>query len=45
MADLTINRSFDAPPEKVFAYISQTEHLLKWWGPEGMTLARTRAGV
>ncbi len=36
MPDLTITRHFDAPPERVFAFISKTEHLLKWWGPEGM---------
>ncbi len=36
MSDLTMTRQFDAPPEKVFAFISQTKHLLKWWGPEGM---------
>ena len=38
MADLTINRSFKAPPETVFAYITRTEHLLKWWGHDGATL-------
>ncbi len=38
MAELTINRTFSAPPEKVFAFLSKTEHLLKWWGPEGMTV-------
>ncbi|MGR3343301.1 MAG: SRPBCC family protein [Paracoccaceae bacterium] len=36
MADLTMTRLIDAAPEKVFAYVSQTKHLLKWWGPEGM---------
>ncbi len=38
MATLTIERTFEADPETVFAYVSQTKHLLKWWGPEGMTL-------
>lgn len=36
MPDLTLERHFAAPVDKVFAFISQTEHLLKWWGPEGM---------
>ncbi|MDJ0629788.1 MAG: SRPBCC domain-containing protein [Rhodobacter sp.] len=36
MPDLTIERIFDASPERVFGFISKTEHLLKWWGPEGM---------
>ncbi|MGI9401656.1 MAG: SRPBCC family protein [Rhizobiaceae bacterium] len=38
MPNLTIERTFDAAPEKVFDYVSKTEHLLKWWGPEGITL-------
>ena len=38
MADLEIKRHFDAPPEKVFAFITQPEHLIKWWGPEGITI-------
>ena len=38
MTALTISRRFRAPPEKVFEYVSRTEHLLKWWGPEGTTL-------
>ncbi len=42
MTDLTITRSFDAAPEKVFDFVSKTEHLLKWWGPEGMTLPEHR---
>lgn len=36
MPDLTLERHFAAPVDKVFAFISQTQHLLKWWGPEGM---------
>lgn len=42
MAVLTITRSFKAPPEKVFKYVSKTEHLLKWWGPEGLTVPEHR---
>ncbi|MGR3292163.1 MAG: SRPBCC family protein [Paracoccaceae bacterium] len=36
MPELTLTHRFDAAPEKVFEYISQTRHLLRWWGPEGM---------
>ena len=36
MTDLTLTRHLDAPIDRVFQFISQTEHLLKWWGPEGM---------
>ena len=38
MAVLTIERSFAAAPAKVFDFVSKTEHLLKWWGPEGMVV-------
>lgn len=38
MATLTIEREFEADPGTVFDYVSKTEHLLKWWGPEGMTV-------
>ncbi len=38
MAELTIERVLDADLETVFAFISQPQHLLKWWGPEGITL-------
>ena len=36
MPTLTLERHFSANPEKVFAFVSKTEHLLKWWGPEGL---------
>lgn len=36
MTDLVITREFEAPQETVFAYVSETKNLLKWWGPEGM---------
>ncbi len=32
---LTLERWFDAPLEKVYAFITKKENLLKWWGPEG----------
>lgn len=38
MPTLTIARSFRAAPERVFAFVSETRHLLKWWGPEGTIL-------
>ncbi len=38
MAELVLERHFPSPIEKVFAFVSQTEHLLKWWGPEGMNV-------
>lgn len=38
MPDLTLERQFNAGPARVFEFISKTEHLLKWWGPEGVFL-------
>lgn len=31
---LTLERTFDAPPYKVFNFVTKKENLLKWWGPE-----------
>jgi len=39
MTDLHLERVFDAPPEKLFAFVSSPEGLLQWWGPEGVTIA------
>ena len=38
MSVLKIERRFPASPEKVFAFVTRTEHLLKWWGPEGVSM-------
>lgn len=38
MSELILERNFTADLETVFAFVTQTEHLLKWWGPEGMTV-------
>jgi len=38
MSNLAIKRNFPAAPEKVFAFVTKAEHLLKWWGPEGVNL-------
>lgn len=37
MSTLTMERHFAAAPEIVFDYLTRTEHIAKWWGPEGMT--------
>lgn len=36
---LVMERVFAAPPAKVFAFITQQENLLKWWGPSGTRVA------
>ncbi len=39
MTDLKLQRKFSADAETVFAYVTETEHLLRWWGPETITIA------
>lgn len=36
MAELVLKRTFAAPLVRVFSYVTQTRHLMEWWGPEGM---------
>ncbi len=36
--DFVLTRSFSAPRRKVFDTMTQTEHLQKWWGPQGCTI-------
>lgn len=38
MTDLTIERHFNAPQALVFAFLTEAENLLQWWGHEGWTL-------
>jgi len=42
-AQITITRLFDAPRERVFAYLTEAEHLKEWWGPEGFTISEARS--
>jgi uncharacterized protein YndB with AHSA1/START domain len=37
MAELRLDRRFDAPPARVFSFITEAEGLLQWWVPEGTT--------
>ena len=39
MSELIIERNFAAKPKAVFEFITKGEHLHKWWGPEGITIA------
>lgn len=34
-----MTRVFDAPIERVFTHLTETEFLLDWWGPEGTRIA------
>jgi uncharacterized protein YndB with AHSA1/START domain len=49
MSELRIERIYPIPPAQLFAYVTETDNLLKWWGPEGTTasgvnLTLTRLG-
>lgn len=35
---LVLEREFEAPVETVFDFVTRKENLLKWWGPEGLTV-------
>lgn len=39
MSTLKMERTFAAAPETVFAFVTQMDNLLQWWGPEGTTIA------
>ncbi len=38
MAELRIERVLNADISRVFEFVTRGEHLVKWWGPEGMSL-------
>jgi uncharacterized protein YndB with AHSA1/START domain len=38
MSVLKLVREFSQDPQTVFTFVTQTENLLKWWGPEGMSV-------
>jgi len=37
MTPLVLERRFAVPIDLVFDYVSKSEFLLQWWGPEGLT--------
>jgi uncharacterized protein YndB with AHSA1/START domain len=38
MSELRIERAYPITPARLFAYVTESENLLKWWGPEGTTV-------
>ncbi len=36
MNTLVLEREFEADPATVFSFVTRHEHLMKWWGPEGI---------
>ena len=45
MSDLIITRVFRAGIDHVYDYISKPEHVMQWWGPEGMTLPKAQLSL
>ena len=37
MAELRMERSFAAAPDKVFSFVTETQRLMLWWAPPGTT--------
>lgn len=44
MNEVVLKRHFRAGIEKVFAYVSEPEKVIEWWGPEGVTVPRANLG-
>ena len=42
---LIMERVFAAPPATVFAFITERENLLKWWGPAGTSVAENHLNL
>lgn len=38
MGDLKIERNFPVSPKRVFAFVTEMDNLLKWWGPVGTSI-------
>lgn len=38
LEDLRLERDFPVSPETLFGFVSTTDGLLQWWGPEGLTV-------
>lgn len=39
MSELRIERHYRVSPERLFAFVSRSENLVQWWGPEGTSIA------
>lgn len=38
MSTLKLEREFNTDPKTVFAYVTNSENVAQWWGPEGLGL-------
>jgi uncharacterized protein YndB with AHSA1/START domain len=42
VGEFVISRTFDAPRSLVFKAWTDPEHLMKWWGPKGLTMLSSK---
>jgi len=45
LSRVVVRRLIAAPPDRVFSAWTEPEHLLRWWGPDGVTLADVRVDL
>lgn len=38
MSELRIERTYPVTPERLFAFVTQRQNLLQWWGPQGTSV-------
>lgn len=43
--DLTVTRTYGAPPERVWAALTESELVRQWWGPDGFSCPLARMDV
>ncbi|WP_227377831.1 SRPBCC family protein [Haladaptatus halobius] len=43
--NMTIQRTFDAPRERVWQALTDPDQVRQWWGPEGFTISRCEMDV
>lgn len=43
--DLTVTRAYDAPPPRVWAALTESALVMRWWGPDGFTAPVARMDV
>ena len=42
MSELRIERSYPITAAEMFAYVTEPNNLIKWWGPEGTTVTEAK---
>ncbi len=42
MSELRLERDYNVPPEELFAFVTEPQNLIQWWGPEGTGVAEAK---